>query len=83
MSTMKRLFSSLLVLVVAAVPAMAGGSDPKPANESAANAAAAAAPASPNPANPTRLIPTRLRAQVFMREMQQGIQMSRHCWECW
>jgi hypothetical protein len=49
MLTLKRLFSCLLVLSIAAVPLMAGSKDAKPANGDAANTEPAAAAANPNP----------------------------------
>jgi hypothetical protein len=51
MSTLRKCFSSLLVLAITAVPVLAGSNDGKTANENAANttATAAAAAANPNP----------------------------------
>jgi hypothetical protein len=49
MSKMKKWLSSLVVLVVTAVPLMAGTNDAKTANENAGNAEPAASTANPNP----------------------------------
>ncbi len=49
MLSLRKLFSSLIVLAVTIVPAMAGSNDATPANGNAANAAPAAVPANPNP----------------------------------
>jgi hypothetical protein len=49
MLTLRKWFSSLIVLVVTVVPVMAGNNDAKPANGNAANAEPAAVPANPNP----------------------------------
>ena len=44
MLTLRKWFSSLIVLVVTVVPVMAGNNDAKPANGNAANAEPAAVP---------------------------------------
>jgi hypothetical protein len=49
MLTLRKCFSSLIVLAITSAPVMAGSNDAKPADGNAANAEPAAVPANPNP----------------------------------